>query len=71
MVGSTNFDARSFGLNDELNVAVADTGVTQRLEQDFQNDLRSSRAVGYAAWKARPVWEKAGEWLGWLIENQQ
>ena len=42
--GSTNFDSRSFGLNDELNAAIEDVQVTQRLEQDFQNDLKTQPA---------------------------
>lgn len=71
VVGSTNFDSRSFGLNDELNVAVIDSGVVQRLEQDFQNDLKSGRQVSYPEWKHRPFWEKAQEMLGWLLEKQQ
>lgn len=69
--GSTNFDSRSFGLNDELNAAIDDVQVTQRLEQDFQNDLKNSRPVSYAEWKSRSIWEKLQERLGWLLENEQ
>jgi phosphatidylserine/phosphatidylglycerophosphate/cardiolipin synthase-like enzyme len=43
VVGSTNLDSRSFGLNDAVNVAMPDPAVARRLEQDFQNDLRQSR----------------------------
>ena len=71
VVGSTNFDSRSFGLNDEVNVAIPDSGVFNRLEEDFETDLKSSRQVSYAQWKHRPLWEKAQERLGWLIENEE
>jgi cardiolipin synthase len=71
VVGSTNFDARSFVLNDEVNVAMRDPDVVKRLADDFTKDVEHSRPVSYAEWKGRPPWEKAQEWLGWLIESQQ
>ncbi len=71
VAGSTNLDARSFGLNDEVNVALPDRAVTERLERDFEKDLESSREVHYEEWKKRSLVEKAGEWLGWLFEKQQ
>ncbi|HEY1337605.1 MAG TPA: phospholipase D-like domain-containing protein [Bryobacteraceae bacterium] len=71
VVGSTNLDSRSFGLNDEVNVAIPDRTVTARLESDFQNDLRSSRRISYDQWKHRPWWEKLQEKFGWLLENQE
>src|SRR5690349_20125727 len=71
VAGSTNFDSRSFGLNDELNVAIEDAQVTRRFEQDFQNDLKNSRPVSHAEWKRRPIWERAQERIGWLLENEQ
>src|SRR5437868_8513622 len=33
VVGSSNLDSRSFGLNDEVNVALADTALASRMEQ--------------------------------------
>ena len=35
MVGSTNFDHRSFGINDEVNLASFDTALAARLQEDF------------------------------------
>jgi cardiolipin synthase A/B len=71
VVGSTNFDNRSFGLNDEVNVAALDRELAARLEQDFQNDISESDEITYGQWNDRSVVERAGEWLGWLIERQQ
>ena len=71
VVGSTNVDSRSFMLNDEVNLAIRDSEVAKRLEEDFANDLKHSRELSHAEWKSRPPWEKAQEWLGWLIESQQ
>jgi cardiolipin synthase len=71
VVGSTNLDSRSFGLNDEVNIAIPDAAVAARLEQDFQRDLTRSRQISYEQWKRRPWWEKVQEWCGWLIQNQE
>lgn len=50
IVGSTNFDHRSFELNDEVNLAILDHSVTQRLVHDFESDLRDSVEVTYEEW---------------------
>jgi cardiolipin synthase len=71
VVGSTNFDNRSFGINDEVNLAARDASFTQRLQQDFAEDLAHSRKVTYQEWKRRPVLERAPELLGWVLERQQ
>ena len=71
VVGSTNFDNRSFGINDEVNLAARDPDFTQRLQQDFAKDLACSRKVTYQEWKRRPVLERAPELLGWVLERQQ
>jgi cardiolipin synthase len=70
VIGSTNLDSRSFGLNDEVNVGVPDPEVARRLEADFETDLRRSRPISYEEWKERPWWERPGEWFGWLLINQ-
>jgi cardiolipin synthase len=71
VVGSTNLDSRSFGLNDEVNVAIPDPAVVARLEQDFSRDLGRSSQMSYDEWKRRPFWEKIQEWFGSLIQKEQ
>lgn len=71
VVGSTNFDHRSFGLNDELNLVCRDERLAERLAQDFENDLKHSRLIEYSEWKRRSLFEKAHEYLGWVLERQQ
>jgi cardiolipin synthase len=70
-VGSTNFDSRSFGLNDEMNVAALDEGLAGRLEEDFERDLAVSRRITYKKWRRRPISERIHEWLGWILERQE
>ncbi len=71
VAGSTNFDNRSFGINDEVNLAVRDADFTGQLEEDFANDLAQSERVTYEQWRRRPVLQRAPELLGWILERQQ
>ena len=71
VVGSTNFDNRSFGLNDEVNLAVRDAILAQRMESDFAHDLLESRRVTLDEWRHRPITERAPELIGWIFERQQ
>ena len=48
VVGSTNFDHRSFALNDEVNLAHLDRDLAATLEQDFREDLQQSRPLTLA-----------------------
>ncbi len=45
VVGSTNFDHRSFALNDEVNLAILDPGLAAIIESDFVADLQHSRRL--------------------------
>ena len=66
-VGSTNFDNRSFRLNDEANLNVYDAAFAKRQTEVFEDDLKRSRRVTYEEWLNRPLREKAHEKLtGWL-----
>jgi len=69
-IGSTNLDHRSFALNEELNVAIYDTGTAQRLEQIFQQDLSNSREVVYKDWKNRGFTSRVLELLAFPLKEQ-
>jgi len=71
VVGSTNFDSRSFGLNDEVNLAACDEPLASRLECDFQADLAECKRITLADWRRRSPFERVHEWLGWLVERQE
>lgn len=71
VVGSTNFDTRSFGLNDEVNVAVIDPQLAQRVTSQFDLDARDSRQVTLQEWQKRSLWERGEAILGWVWGRQQ
>ena len=69
-VGSTNFDNRSFRLNDEATLNVFDASFASAQTALFEADLRLSNQVTHAAWLARPWRERIGERLASLIGTQ-
>jgi cardiolipin synthase len=69
-VGSTNFDSRSFRLNDEANLNVLDQEFAAGEIRQFTRDLAQARRVTFEAWRARPWREKAVEHLTALLRSQ-
>ncbi|MDP1783222.1 MAG: phospholipase D-like domain-containing protein [Hydrogenophaga sp.] len=69
-VGSTNFDNRSFRLNDEATLNIVDQDFARIQTATFEADLALAKPVTYAQWQARPVREKFTEWLASLIDTQ-
>ena len=71
VLGSTNFDNRSFGLNDEVNIAVCDEALAAQLQHDFARDLTESREISLDVWQRRSVLEKLIAFLGIALERQE
>ena len=69
-VGSTNFDNRSFRLNDEANLNLLDEQFAAEQVKVFEHDLSRSKVVTLAAWRDRPWKERAMEWFGRLLKSQ-
>jgi cardiolipin synthase len=60
-VGSTNFDIRSFRLNDEASLNVYDRGFAADMTAVFEADLRQSRRYTLQDWRDRPWKERLFE----------
>jgi cardiolipin synthase len=71
VLGTTNFDNRSFEHNDEVNVAIRDEKMSSRLKEDFQQDLKGCEEVTLDTWKRRSLFEKIVEPFAWILERQQ
>ena len=69
-VGSTNFDNRSFRLNDEANLNVLDSGFAKQQIAIFEADWRRARTVSYEQWLRRPWQDKLMEHLAALLKTQ-
>ncbi len=60
-VGSTNFDIRSFRLNDEASLNLYDRAFAEEMTDVFEADLANSRRYTYETWQQRPMKEKLVE----------
>jgi cardiolipin synthase len=69
-VGSTNFDNRSFILNDEANLNVLDPAFAKQQEAVFDDDWRHAKPIGLQQWESRSVGEKIGGQLADLLGPQ-
>ncbi len=69
-VGSTNFDNRSFRLNDEANLNVYDREFAQQQTAIFKRDLAQAKPFDFATWQKRPWSEKLLEHSAALFRSQ-
>jgi len=69
-VGSTNFDNRSFRLNDEANLNLYDTAFARQQSVVFRDDLTRSHQVTFEQWRQRPWTEKFREHSSALLRSQ-
>ena len=69
-VGSTNFDNRSFRLNDEANLNVLDDGFGRAQAEVFAQDRTRAREVTLEEWRHRPVTERLEELVGRMMRHQ-
>jgi len=69
-VGSTNFDSRSFSLNDEANLNIFNAAFAARQIEIFLQDVAQSRAITLAEWQQRPFGEKLLDYLSSLLRLQ-
>ena len=71
IVGFTNIDSRSFGLNDEINLAARDPVLAAELTRQFFQDMDQAEEITYDEWKRRGIVERVRGWLGLLLARQQ
>ncbi|HWS79364.1 MAG TPA: phospholipase D-like domain-containing protein, partial [Thermomonas sp.] len=69
-VGSTNFDVRSFRLNDEASLNVYNREFATRMTEVFEQDLEPTVLYTYKMWKQRPLKEKLVEKFILPIKSQ-
>jgi cardiolipin synthase A/B len=69
-VGSSNFDARSFSVNDEANLNVYDPAFAAEQARIFAADLQRSKRITLEEWANRPWAEKLWERTLGLFSSQ-
>jgi cardiolipin synthase len=71
LLGSTNIDHRSFGLNDEVNLLVLSPQLAAQVQAMFEEDLSHSQNLDLANWRRRSWGERVLATLGRLVERHQ
>jgi cardiolipin synthase len=69
-VGSTNFDNRSFRLNDEANLNILDAEFAAGQARQFEEDKKRSTQLTLEWWRNRPWHQRTLEWLAGLLRLQ-
>ncbi|GAB7523128.1 cardiolipin synthase [Paraburkholderia sp. 2C] len=69
-VGSTNFDSRSFKLNDEANLNIYDRDFAQQQTAIFDRDVTHAKRITLDDWRRRPFLEKLLERVVALLDPQ-
>lgn len=69
-VGSTNFDVRSFRLNDEASLNLYDRPFAEKMTRVFEDDLKHTKRYTYEIWEKRPLKEKLIERFVLPIKSQ-
>lgn len=71
VAGSTNFDHRSFDLNDEVNIATSDASIAARIREDFSRDLDQSRLLDPKHLGDPDIPHRLEQGLSWVIRREQ
>jgi cardiolipin synthase len=61
--GTSNLDARSSQLNEEVDVTVYDAGFGREMESVFEHDLQDARAYTAEDFARRTNWDRFSEWV--------
>ena len=69
-IGSTNFDDRSFELNDEVTVGFTDPEVARQLREDYENDMKDAVEIRLEEWKRRGWRHKIEDGAAFLFRRE-
>jgi cardiolipin synthase len=68
-IGSSNFDDRSFEINDELSISILDASTAQQLEAIFQRYLPECREIRLEEWRKRGLLPRAKGALAYAVNE--
>lgn len=70
IIGSANFDDRSFKINNEANLNIYDHAFGEHMSKIVDGDIARSKEVTLAEWQNRPWTRKVMDWLSSLADSQ-
>ena len=68
-IGSSNFDDRSFEINDEITVGIKDAALAKQIEEIFERDAAECRELDAATWAKRGAWHRFKDNALYLINE--
>lgn len=69
-VGSTNFDNRSFSINDEANLNVLDEGFAAQMSEIYEQDWARATPMNETKFARRPWYQRFTTWAVSLFDKQ-
>jgi cardiolipin synthase len=69
-IGSTNFDARSLSLNEEVGIGIRDLRIAKELKAAFENDLKRAKELTLDEWRRRPWYSRLFDWIVYQLHDQ-
>lgn len=69
-LGSTNFDDRSFEVNDEISFVIYNEDIARQLEAIFERDLAHAKRVDLESWRRRPSLHKLRDFAMYVFNEQ-
>jgi cardiolipin synthase A/B len=68
-VGSSNFDDRSFEINDEITLAFSDAATAKKLDAIFEKYAARATEITLEQWRKRPMWQRARDNMYYLFNE--
>lgn len=68
-IGSSNFDDRSFEINDEISLSIADRALAARLDAIFERYAARAREIDLETWTRRGTWHKLKDNAFYLLNE--
>jgi cardiolipin synthase len=68
-VGSSNFDDRSFEINDEITLGILGAGIAQELDAIFEKYVARASEIELEAWCRRGTWHKVKDHAAYAINE--
>ena len=69
LVGSANFDDRSFETNDEVTLGILDPATTEKLDGIFEKYVKRAEEIDLAKWRRRSVLHKIRDYAAYSINE--
>jgi cardiolipin synthase len=69
-IGSSNFDDRSFEINDEITLGLHDPAVARQLEAIFERDMQLCHEWTLADWQRRRAWQRLRDRACYQLKEQ-